>query len=179
MTTESFSSYNSWHFAAARDFVASRHSTSVLCERRILDGAVIAEWDHGKGTGWMRSVVTPIAVPATDDKAMNLSESFRSSLLDLTVASLAPAVAKTAGAGGVKAKDIVACAYKSLRGGSDATYVFVWHDGDAGEYCVSTCVMVSMAGDGIKCQSVGEQPEDMVEDKAKAISIMKALAAKG
>lgn len=32
---------------------------------------------------------------------------------------------------------------------------------------------------GIKCQSVSGQPEEAVEDKAKAISIMKALAARG
>ena len=108
-----------------------------------------------------------------------VDESFRSTLLDLKVGTLAPAVAKTAGPGGVRAKDIVACAYVSLEDGSDATYAFTWHDDDNDQYCVSTCVMVSMSGTGIKCQSVTGQPEGCFENKIKAIAAMKALAAKG
>lgn len=95
-----FTCRDAWHFAVARDYPFARSTFSVLTESRVADGTVIAQWEHGKGTGWRRSLVTPISPPATAGKAMNLAESFRSSLLDLTVATLAPAVAARAGGGG-------------------------------------------------------------------------------
>ena len=69
-----FTSRNAWHFAVASAY--PRHTTSirVLCEARITDGAVVAEWDAATNTGWMRSIVVPQAVPATDGHAGYLGE---------------------------------------------------------------------------------------------------------
>ena len=70
----SFTSRNDWFFAVATLTLASS-SYRVLCERRLLDGAVVAEWDHSTNTGWMRAgLVTGIAVPATLGKSINLGE---------------------------------------------------------------------------------------------------------
>lgn len=76
---QSFSDRNSWHFAVAKSFPAARAATKVLVEARIVDGAEIAEWDFLTNTGWMRSIVVPQAVPATDGHAGYLSEGGRAS----------------------------------------------------------------------------------------------------
>ena len=55
MTTRSFTSRNEWFFAAADALPNALPSTHVLCERRVLDGAVVAEWNPVNGSGWMRS----------------------------------------------------------------------------------------------------------------------------
>ena len=64
-----FTSRDAWHFAVASAY--PRHTTAlhVLCEARITDGAVIAEWDGAPPPGGMRSIVVPQAVPATDGHA--------------------------------------------------------------------------------------------------------------
>lgn len=69
-----FTSRDAWHFAVASAY--PRHTTAlhVLCEARITDGAVIAEWDAATNTGWMRAIVVPQAVPATDGHAGYLGE---------------------------------------------------------------------------------------------------------
>lgn len=51
MSARSFTSRNDWFFAVA-DALPNAH---VLCERRILDGEVVAEWNPVNGSGWMRS----------------------------------------------------------------------------------------------------------------------------
>lgn len=71
---QSFSSRNSWHFAVAKSFPGARVATKVLVEARIIDGAATAEWDFSTNTGWMRSIVVPQAVPATDGHAGYLGE---------------------------------------------------------------------------------------------------------
>lgn len=71
---QSFSDRNSWHFAVAKSFPGARATTKVLTEARIVDGAEIAEWDFVSNTGWMRSIVVPQAVPATDGHAGYLGE---------------------------------------------------------------------------------------------------------
>lgn len=73
-TRQSFSDRNSWHFAVAAAHPFASVKPSVLCEARLTDGAVIAEWDYSTNTGWMRSLVTPQAVPATDGHAGYIAE---------------------------------------------------------------------------------------------------------
>ena len=64
-----FTSRNAWHFAVAAAYPLATTSIRVLCEARITDGAVVAEWDAATNTGWMRAIVVPQAVPATDGHA--------------------------------------------------------------------------------------------------------------
>ena len=71
---QSFADRNSWHFAVAKSFPGARAATKVLVEARITDGAVVAEWDAATNTGWMRAIVVPQAVPATDGHAGYLGE---------------------------------------------------------------------------------------------------------
>lgn len=54
-----FTCRDAWHFAVARDYPFARSTSSALTESRVADGTVIARRDHGKGTGWRRSLVTP------------------------------------------------------------------------------------------------------------------------
>lgn len=69
-----FTSRNAWHFAVAATYPLATTAIRVLCEARITDGAVVAEWDAATNTGWMRSIVVPQAVPATDGHAGYLGE---------------------------------------------------------------------------------------------------------
>ena len=69
-----FTSRNAWHFAVAAAYPVTTTSIRVLCEARITDGAVIAEWDGATNTGWMRSIVVAQAVPATAGHAGYLGE---------------------------------------------------------------------------------------------------------
>ena len=74
MSKQTFTSRNAWHFAVAAAYPLATSAPRVLTEARITDGAVIAEWDALTNTGWMRSLVVPQAVPATDDHAGYVAE---------------------------------------------------------------------------------------------------------
>lgn len=142
-----FTSRNAWHFAVASAYPVTTTSIRVLTEARITDGAVVAEWDAATNTGWMRAIVVPQAVPATDGHAGYLGEGAKTPGFTAIRAWRIPDFKEQAKNGltraaAVEARDTAATRADAARGGDTAeamayedivaryTNYISWLDGD-------------------------------------------------
>ena len=79
---QEFTSHDAWHIATAVAYPAARLTSAVLVESRLVDGQVVASWDHANRCGWALLAEATPKFKEAEEVVKKIKDKFH---LDLTV----------------------------------------------------------------------------------------------
>lgn len=81
-TRQEFTSHDAWHIATAVAYPAARLTSVVLVESRLVNGEVVASWDHAARRGWTLLAEAAPKFKEAEEVVKKIKDKFH---LDLTV----------------------------------------------------------------------------------------------